>query len=136
MVHTCGMMLLWRPSVRSPNMTAAAEQFTDADSVLRTLIIGLGGFATATALLLAVWNLWTWHKSGDGRSFASLLFGLVLLSFAGLSALTTDHIYRHLLEREAAAWQLYLALGSFVLGAASLISLLSVRFDRSTSAGP
>lgn len=110
-----------------------AEQFTDADSVLRTLIIGLGGFSTVLALGLSAWNLWTWHKFTNGRSFASLLFGLVLLSFAGLSVLTTDHIYRHLLADEAAAWQLWLALASFTLGVAALLSLLSVRFDRSSS---
>lgn len=108
----------------------AAQQFTDADSVLRTLIIGLGGFATASSLMLALWNLWAWKRKTDGLAFASLLLGLVLLSFAGLSALTTDHIYKHLLAREAAAWQLWLALASFTVGASALLCLLSVRFDR------
>lgn len=110
----------------------AAAHGADAASVLRTLIVGLGGFATVSALILAGWNLWTWQRRADEvASLAAFLFGALLLSFAGLCALTTDHIYRHLLADETAAWQLWLSLLSFTIGVLALLALLTTRFDRS-----
>lgn len=111
----------------------AANHFADPAAVLRVMIVGLGGFTTATAVLLAGWNLRTWQRGrAHKRQFAALLLGLQLLAFAGLAALTTDHIYRHLIDQEAAAWQLWLSLLSFTVGAATLTALISVRFDRQT----
>lgn len=112
-------------------MMFTSQHFTDADSVLRTLIIGLGGFSATAALFMAFRNFRSWKRLVDRQNaLVSLLFGLVLVSFAGLSALTTDHIYKHLLSGEAAEWQLWLALTSFTVGAATLFVMLNLRFEQ------
>lgn len=115
-------------------MLANAHSAVEAIAVLRTLIVALGGFCTVAAVLLAAWYLLPLrrHDGGEGR-FATLLLGLLLLSYAGLAALTTDHIYKHLIANDAPAWQLWSALSTFTLGVVTLLSLLAVRVDRKTT---
>lgn len=112
-------------------MLLAASKAAEAVTVLRTLIVALGGFCAVAAVLLALWYIIPLRNRRNGEpGLASLLLGLLMLSYAGLAALTTDHIYKHLIANDAPAWQLWSALGTFTLGVITLLSLVAVRVDR------
>lgn len=104
----------------------------EASKVLRTLIVSLGGFCAGMAFVKALWRLspWIHPKRHLYRQPANLFFGILLLSFAGISVLTTDHIYRHLLDNDTPLWQLWLALLSFTVGAVALVGLIATRPER------
>ena len=113
-------------------MWAVSHTINDAVAVVRTLIVALGGFCTVAATLLALWYLVPLrHKTTSGEPrLATLMLGFLMLSYAGLAALTTDHIYKHLIANDAPAWQLWTALLTFTSGVITLIFLIAVRVDR------
>jgi hypothetical protein len=91
-------------------MVTAEVLTSDAEVVMAQLIVSLGGFALGSSLALA-WRHWR-SRHADWP-----LTTMLLLSFAGVVALTTDHVYRHLLADDAPLWQLWGALTAFSLGA-------------------
>ena len=96
--------------------------------VMSTLIVSLGGFCAGVAFVKALWRLSPWlYLSRRHRRRFDLFFGVLLLSFAGLALLTTDHIYQHLVDDNTPLWQLWLALLSFVAGAVALVGILTAR---------
>jgi xanthosine utilization system XapX-like protein len=102
-------------------MMVAEIAVSDADVVLRQLIVSLGGLCVGAALVFAGWNL----RRRRPRQVATA--GL-LVAFAIVGVLTTDHIYRHLVADDAPAWQLWGGLIGFTVGAVSIIaSLIQVR---------
>lgn len=100
--------------------------------VLRTLIVSLGGFCAGVAFVKALWRLSPWLHRRRPRRVSDLFFGTLLLSFAGLSLLTTDHIYQHLVADDTPLWQLWVALGSFTAGAVALVGLIATRPEKVT----
>jgi hypothetical protein len=96
---------------------AAGEQVSEADDVLRTLIVILGSLNIGSAFMFAIWHL----RSGLPGRAKTATFLLAYCDFAGL---TTDHVYRHLSANDAAVWLLWLTLIGFSAGAASLIASL------------
>jgi hypothetical protein len=94
---------------------------SDADVVMRQLIVSLGGLCVGSALVFAWWHL----RSGQPRRFVT---GMLLLSFVIIALLTTDHIYRHLVADDAPLWQLWGALIAFSIGAyANIAALVQIR---------
>lgn len=100
--------------------------------VLRTLIVSLGGFCAGVAFVKALWRLSPWLHRRRPRRLFDLFFGVLLLSFAGLALLTTDHIYQHLVADDTPLWQLWVALGSFAIGAVALVGLVATRSEKVT----
>jgi hypothetical protein len=95
----------------------AGAPVSEADSVLRSLIVMLGSLNIGSALVFAVWHL----RSGLPGRAKTATFLLAYCDFAGL---TTDHVYRHLSANDAPVWLLWLTLIGFSVGAASLIASL------------
>lgn len=87
---------------------------SDADVVLRQIVVSVGGITAGAALLYAVYNL-RWKVPG-AKTIARMLVALSILAL-----LTTEHIYSHLLDGTSPAWQLWSALIGFTLGAESLV---------------
>lgn len=87
---------------------------SDADVVLRQIVVSVGGITAGAALLYAVYNL-RWKVPG-AKTIARMLVALSILAL-----LTTEHIYSHLLAGTSPAWQLWSALIGFALGAESLV---------------
>jgi hypothetical protein len=96
---------------------AAGDQVSEADDVLRNLIVILGGLNIGSALMFALWHL----RSGKKGRVKTAAFLLAYCDFAGL---TTDHVYRHLTDNDASTWLLWMTLLGFSVGAASLIASL------------
>jgi hypothetical protein len=106
------------------NVTAVEVVVSDADVVLRQLIVSLGGLCVGSAVVFAIWH-------ARVRAPRRLATAGLLLSFAIIGVLTTDHIYRHLVEDDAPIWQLWGGLVGFTLGAVSIIaSLIQLRGGR------
>lgn len=107
----------------------AAGAQDEPERVLRTLIISLGGFCAGVAFIKALWRLapWLHPRRRLHRELFNLFHGILLLSYAGLAVLTTDHIHQHLIDNDTPLWQLWIALLSFVLGSVSLVGLIATR---------
>lgn len=98
--------------------------------VLRTLIVSLGGFCAGVAFVQALWRLSPWVTRRGRVAGWDLFLGVLLLAFAGLAVLTTDHIHQHLVEDDTPLWQLWMALGSFTIGAVALVGMIATRATR------
>lgn len=86
---------------------------SDADVVLRQLVVSVGGICGGGALLYAIINV-------RSRVVNAWVIARLLIAMSILSLLTTEHIYSHLKAGTAPAWQLWSALFGFGLGAESL----------------
>lgn len=87
---------------------------SDADVVLRQIVVSVGGVTAGAALLYAIYNV-------RARVPHAWVIARMLVALAILAVLTTEHIYSHLLADDAPVWQLWGALIGFTLGAESLI---------------
>ncbi len=91
---------------------------TDADAVLRQMIIALGGAAMGLAVIV----LWAYRKVLPLARRATAVGAA--LSYIVLAFLTTEHIHSHLEANDAPLWQLWGGLIGFVVGIVTLYGLL------------
>jgi hypothetical protein len=94
----------------------------DAVSVLRQIILALGGVAAGLAVVYGVWY------ARHCRSGRRVLLGW-LTSYVTLALLTTQHVYSHLQTDSAPAWQLIGAIFGFSLGIFGLVNLMRHRAE-------
>lgn len=87
---------------------------SDADVVLRQIVVSVGGITGGAALLYAYFTV-RWKVPG------AWIIARMLVALGILAWLTTEHIYSHLLAETAPLWQLWSALIGFGLGAESLV---------------
>lgn len=95
-------------------MDLGSVPVSDADVVLRQLVVSVGGITGGAALLYAFITV-RWKVPG-AWTIARMLVSMCILAW-----LTTEHIYSHLLGNDAPLWQLWSALIGFALGAESLV---------------
>jgi FtsH-binding integral membrane protein len=93
-----------------------------AESVLRQIILALGGVSAGLAMVYGVWYV---RNSRSGR-WVLLAW---LTSYVGLTLLTTQHVYAHLQTDSAPAWQLVSAIIVFSFGIFGLVNLMRHRAE-------
>jgi hypothetical protein len=94
----------------------------DVESVLRQMILALGGVSAGLAGVYAVWYFR--HCRSGRRVLLSWL-----ASYITLALLTTQHVYAHLRTDSAPAWQLWGAVAGFSLGILGLVNLMRHRAE-------